>query len=110
MPPEFLAFTLQKYCVLLLSGPTDRDVPVSVESSTTVDENDDDVEICTRYDVAPEEEFQLNVEVTATPPAPLVGKLNEGADGGLTEGAPGVVKLSEAQAPNTPLSDARTRQ
>jgi len=94
----------------LLNGPTEREVPVSVESLTTVVEKPDDVETWRRYDVAPEEELQLKVEVKATPETPLDGELSEGAEGGLTVGEPEVVKLEYAQPPKTPSFDALTRQ
>ena len=76
--------------MLLLNGPTEREVPVSVESSTLIGENVADVESCTWYEVAVVEAFQLRVWVTGTPVAPFNGELRTGAAGGLT--APEVVK------------------
>jgi len=68
----------------LLSGPTDREVPVSVESSTTGDESVDEVETCRRYDVAPDEAPQLIVGLVETPVALSAGDVNDGAEGAAT--------------------------
>ena len=52
-PLAFLAFTLQKYWLLLLRGEVARDESVTVESSIIVVENVGTVETCTRYAMAP---------------------------------------------------------
>lgn len=89
MPPLFLALMRQKYLVALDSGPTCREVPVTVESFTTVEANSESVDSCTLYDVAPVEEFQPRFTVVGWPVAPLVGAASVGAAG--TEGT--VVKF-----------------
>jgi hypothetical protein len=69
------------------------DVPVNVESSTTVVANVAEVESWTRYEVAPVEAFQVNVADTATPVAPLAGDERTGATGAPTI----VVKLAAVE-------------
>jgi len=68
----------------LLSGPTEREVPVSVESLTTVVEKPDDVETCKRYDAAPDEVPQLIVGLVETPVALSAGEVNDGTEGAAT--------------------------
>jgi len=68
----------------LLNGPTEREVPVSVESLTTVVEKPDDVETWRRYDVAPGEAPQFIVGLVETPVALSAGDVSVGAEGAAT--------------------------
>jgi hypothetical protein len=95
--------------VLLPSGPTEREVPLRVESSTIVVENVDDVDSCKRYAVAPEEAFQVKVVVIGTLEAPFAGDASAGADGGFGSDDK-VVKLEIVQSPDPPELIARTCQ
>jgi len=91
----------------LLSGPTEREVPLRDESSTTVVENVDDVENCKRYKVAPEEAFHVKVGLIETSMELLAGELSVGAAGGATT----VVKLfAEEYELVPPAFVALTRQ
>ena len=67
---------------MLFDNPlTDREVTASVESSTTSGENVELVETCNLYVDAPEDAFQLNINVVGWPVAPLAGDASVGADG-----------------------------
>ena len=68
----------------MLSVGAEHDVPVTVASSRTVVLNEDDVESCTRYVLAPDEAFQLNVVLVEIPVAPLDGDESVGGDGDAT--------------------------
>jgi hypothetical protein len=66
---------------LFESGPSEREVPVRVESSTTIKEKPDDVETCSRYDDAPDEATQLTVGLVEIPVALFVGEERVGTEG-----------------------------
>jgi hypothetical protein len=70
--------------VLLASGPPCLDVPVSEESSSTVDEKPEDVDTWRRYDVAPKDALQLIVGLVETAAAPSTGDVRVGALGAAT--------------------------
>ncbi len=93
VPPAFDALTCQKYVVPFVSGPTDCDVPVSVESSTTVVANEELVETCRRYVEAPVTAFHESVNVVGWFVAPFAGVASVGAAGA----AGTVVKLENAE-------------
>ncbi len=110
VPPAFDALTCQKYVVPFDNGPTDCDVPVSVESSTTVVVNDELVDTWSRYVEAPVDAFHDNVNVVGWFVALFAGEASVGAGGGVGGGA-AVVKLTLAEKPLvTSSSEALTCQ
>ena len=85
VPALFLAFTRQKYLVLFNNVPTEREVVVIVESSTTLPlANVLSVPTCKRYDVAPLDTFHDKVKVVIWFVEPLTGALKTGDRGGDT--------------------------
>ena len=63
VPAPFFARTRQKYCVLLASDVTCLDVVVIVESFRIRDPNNESVDTCSRYEVAPLDAPQLKGRV-----------------------------------------------
>jgi hypothetical protein len=100
--------------VLAESDERMRFVVVTLESLRTSVENEEAVDTCTRYDVAPVEAFHVNVGEVETPVANCAGEVNTGTAG--TEPVPEstavpVVKLKMVEyAPRPATFEPRTRQ
>jgi len=96
--------------VLAASPLTLYEVVVILLWSTTVVEKFELVETCSRYDVAPEEAFQVRVGDVETPVAPLAGEASVGAEGTGGGGGSVVNDQTSDQSPSPAAFAPFTRQ
>src|SRR5882724_11169859 len=110
VPPGFDAFTRQKYAVLFPNALNETEVPRTPAVSSTVLENEANLETCKRYESARGVEFHRTVGEIERPLEPSAGEARTGVSGGA--GNPGaVVKLQTVENKLTPQAfEALTRQ